>query len=122
VTMRTSTLVLAIFAAALSGHAFAQVIPISGDSNAPPRIKSQAAAVVEIVAKRVANCHSIDSIHVEIVRAACRLNADNCDDLPEWTTERWTAKSCGQEIPFLVAFAVDRKVSVPPIVLLENKN
>jgi hypothetical protein len=29
---------------------------------------------------------------------------------------------CGQDIPFLVTFALDRKVRVPPIVLLENKN
>jgi hypothetical protein len=120
--MRTSTLVLSIFAAALSGYAFARAIPISGDSNAPPRIKSQATAIVEVVAKRVAKCQSVESIHVEIVRAACGLNADNCDDLPEWTTERWTAKSCGQDIPFLVTFALDQKVRVPPIVLLEDKN
>jgi hypothetical protein len=120
--MRMSKLVLPIFAAALSGYAIAQVIPVSGDTNAPPSIKSQAAAVVENVAERVANCHSIESIHVEIVRAACGLNANNCDDLPEWTTERWTAKLCGQDIPFLVTFALDRKVRVPPIVLLDNKD
>jgi hypothetical protein len=120
--MRTSTLVLPIFAAALSGYAFAQAIPIFGDTSAPPRIKSQATAIVEIVAKGIAKCQSIESIPVEIVRAACGLDANNCDDLPEWTTERWTAKLCGQDIPFLVTFALDRRVRVPPIVLLEDKN
>jgi hypothetical protein len=120
--MRTSALLLPIFAAALSGYAFAQSIPISGDSNAPPRIKAQATAIVEIVAKKVASCQNIESIHVQIVRAGCGPNANNCDDLPEWTTERWTANLCGQDIPFLVAFALDGKVKVPPVVSLENKN
>jgi|SRR5579862_5301392 len=119
--MRTSALVLPIFAAVLSGYAYAQVLPISGDSNAPPRTKSQSAAIVEILAKGVANCQNIESIHVEIVRAGCGPNVNNCGDLPEWTTERWTAKLCGQDIPFLVTFALDEKAGVHPIVLLENK-
>ena len=119
--MRTNIWVPAIFAAALSGYAFAQAIPMSGVSNAPPGIKSEAAAVVERVARRVAKCRSVKSIRVEVVRAACGFNADNCDDLPEWTTERWTARTCGKDVRFRVTFALDRKVSVPPIVLLERR-
>jgi hypothetical protein len=83
---------------------------VSGNSVASPHLKSDTAKMVSTYATAAAKCDRIDSIDVQTLKVDSNVKGNAAGHVTQGNIdERWTAKLCGQQIPFLVTFIPDGK-------------
>ena len=85
-------------------------VPTTGESIASAKLKADATALVVAFAKAAAKCSTVDSIQIKVINVDPAIKGNASGAVTQGVVkELWTTQTCGQAIPFEVAFTPDGK-------------
>lgn len=105
-----SSALVCFLLALVGGCAISPAAPISGNSSASARLLADTSNMVVFYVKTQTKCQTVEAIRVEPIRNDQNLKRDDQGVVTQGNIdERWIAKACGQDIPFLITFIPDGK-------------